>query len=231
MSTGPCQFFRMRVARLALRWGTLKAVATWIRECDEAAFCRILSPYPDFRTYNARTEKVPEDISGLLLTGGEDISQEFLHQPVPDPKLIEDANPARDEWEFPALQKALAAGLPVLAICRGLQVLNVVLGGTLHLDIPGHDSSKFDNVQPLRYAEEASVRFERVNSSHHQALDQLGRGLRVEAWHAGDNTIEQARLDDYPFCLAVQYHPERDALYQPLFDLFAAQVLREAACA
>ena len=222
----------MRVARVALRWETLKAVATWIRECDEAAFRRILAPYPEMRTYNARTEKVPEDISGLLLSGGEDISQEFLHQPVPDPKLIEGPNPQRDEWEFPALKKALEAQLPVLAICRGLQVLNVALGGTLHLDIPGHDQSKFDNVQPLKFTDDASVRVEKVNSSHHQALDKLGRGLRVEAWHRDDGTIEQARLENYPFCLGVQFHPERDSIYQPIFDLFAAQVLKkEAACA
>lgn len=209
----------------------VKAVATWIRECDEAAFRRILQPYPEVECWNARTQKVPVDIAGLLLTGGEDISREYLRQPVPDPSLIEDANPARDAWEFPALRKALHARLPILAICRGLQVLNVELGGTLHLDIPNHDNDKFNNVQPLRYAPEASIQFARVNSSHHQALDRLGHGLHVEAWHRDDNVVEQARLDNYPFCLAVQYHPERDALYQPLFDSFVEHLTREAAWA
>jgi putative glutamine amidotransferase len=97
----------------------------------------------------------------------------------------------------------------------------VALGGTLHLDIPNHDSLKFQNVQPLRYANGAALQIPRVNSSHHQALDQLGTGLEIEAWCADDDVIEQARLRDYPFGLGVQYHPERDPLYQPLFDAFA----------
>jgi putative glutamine amidotransferase len=209
----------------------LKNVATWIRECDEPAFARVLANYPEIQYWNARTQRVPKDFDGLLLSGGEDISQKFLRQPVPDPSLIQDANPARDEWEFPALAAALKAQLPILAICRGLQVLNVALGGTLHLDIPRHDDDKFNNVQPLRYTPEARIRFDRVNSSHHQALDQLGQGLVVEAWHAEDGTIEQARLENYPYCLAVQYHPERDPLYRPLFDGFIEQVTREPAWA
>jgi putative glutamine amidotransferase len=208
---------------------TLKLIGTWIRECDEPAFARMLAAYPEVRTLNARTEDVPEQLDGLLLTGGEDISPGFLRQEVPDPKLIQDANPARDEWEFAALQRALAARIPILAVCRGLQVLNVALGGTLHLDIPRHDDDRTNNVQPLRYAPQATVRFDRVNSSHHQALDRLGDGLRVEAWHAEDGTIEQARLENYPFALGAQYHPERDELYRPFFDAFIQQLTREAA--
>jgi putative glutamine amidotransferase len=207
----------------------LKTVATWIRECDEPAFARVLENYPEIKYWNARTQSVPQEIDGLLLTGGEDISEKFLRQPVPNPKLIEDANPARDEWEFPARASALKEQLPILAICRGLQVLNVALGGTLHLDIPHHDDDKFNNVQPLRYVPGAKIQFAGVNSSHHQALDKLGAGLVVEAWHAGDGTIEQAHLENYPFCLAVQYHPERDPLYRPLFDLFIEQLTREPA--
>ena len=209
----------------------LKAVATWIRECDQAAFDRTLQPYADIRFWNARIEKVPAEIAGLLLTGGEDISCEFLRQPVPDPGLIQDANPMRDAWEFPALRRALAARLPIFAICRGLQVLNVELGGTLHLDIPNHDNDRYNNVQALRYVDGAPIQIAHVNSSHHQALDRLGAGLRVEAWNDEDNIIEQARLDDYPFCLGVQYHPERDAIYRSLFDGFAGQVTREVAWA
>jgi putative glutamine amidotransferase len=202
----------------------VKNVATWIRECDEAAFQRTLSVYSSIRAWNARTESVPDKIDGLLLTGGSDISLDYLRQPVPDPAVIEDADPARDAWEFPALERALQARLPIFAICRGLQVLNVALGGTLHLDIPHHDSDKFNNVQTLRYEPGAPVQIPRVNSSHHQALDRLGAGLEVEARYEKDGVIEQARLRDYPFCLAVQYHPERDPLYRPLFDAFAAQL-------
>jgi putative glutamine amidotransferase len=163
-------------------------------------------------------------MDALLLTGGSDISLGFLRQPVPDPSLIHDADPPRDELEFPLLERALAARLPVFAICRGFQVLNVARGGTLHLDIPGHDHDRFNNVQKLHYEPEAPVRIAQVNSSHHQALDRLGDGIKVVARHEGDDVIEQVRLEGYPSLLAVQYHPERHELYQPLFDLFAGQV-------
>jgi putative glutamine amidotransferase len=187
-------------------------------------FDRVFSAYPDTRFWNARTEAVPGQIDGLLLTGGSDISHDFLRQPVPDPRLIEDPDPARDAWEFDQLAKALGQRLPFFAICRGLQLLNVALGGTLLLDIPNHDKLKFQNIQPLRYANGAPLQIPRVNSSHHQALDQLGTGLEIEAWCADDDVIEQARLRDYPFGLGVQYHPERHPLYQPLFDAFIHHV-------
>ena len=114
----------------------------------------------------------------------------------------------------------------MFAVCRGHQVLNVALGGTLHLDIPGHRTPemKTQNIQPLRYASDARHRFAHVNSSHHQAIDKLGDGLEIEAWCASDDIIEQVRLRDYPFCLGVQYHPERGPVYAPLFEDFFAHV-------
>jgi putative glutamine amidotransferase len=202
----------------------LKEIATWIRPCDEAAFARMFAPYENVRLRNARAEKIPPRFDALLLTGGEDISPKFLRQPVPDPALIENPDPIRDAWEFPILQQALRDRLPLFAICRGMQVLNVALGGTLHLHIPGHDANKFDNIQPLDYEPDATVRIPRVNSSHHQALDRLAPGLRIEARHRGDNIIEQVRLDDHPYALGVQYHPERDEIYRPLFDRFVAEI-------
>jgi len=202
----------------------LKQIATWIRECDVEPFERVFRAYPGVRLWNARTGVVPQHIDGLLLSGGSDISRDFLRQPVPDPRLIEDPDPARDAWEFDILTRAMQQRLPLFAICRGLQVLNVALGGTLHLDIPNHSKLKFQNVQPLRYANGAALQIPRVNSSHHQAIDQLGKGMEIEAWCADDNVIEQAQLRDYPFGLAVQYHPERDPLYQPLFDAFILHV-------
>ncbi len=204
----------------------MKHIATWI-EVDRNQHFDELFAHTDFRLWNARVEDVPwDDVTGLMLTGGCDISSDYLTQPVPNPGDIKHPEPARDKWEFPAVHRALEAGWPVLAICRGHQVLNVALGGTLLLDIPGHDlpEQKYGNVQELRHAAGAKLRFERVNSSHHQAIHRLGDGLEIEAWHAVDDIIEQVRLRDYPFCLAVQYHPERDALYRPLFDAFLEQV-------
>jgi putative glutamine amidotransferase len=205
----------------------LKHIATWIRECDEANFGRVFGSFPEVQLWNERTGSVPwEHMDGLLLTGGSDISLDFLRQPVPDARLIEDPDPARDAWEFEAVEKTLRQRLPLLAICRGLQVLNVALGGTLHLDIPNHAraEAKYGNIQELRYAKGVPKPFPKVNSSHHQAVARPGAGLKVEAWCADDEVIEQARLADYPFGLGVQYHPERDPLYQPLFEAFVNQV-------
>lgn len=205
----------------------MAVVISWIREKDEPLFKQFADKHSAIQLLNARTQPVDlEMVDGLLLTGGPDVSMGFLQQPVPDPAIIQDPEPERDAWEFQTVKHALNKRLPILAVCKGAQLLNVALGGTLYLDIRGHDLPEMrdQNVQPLRFAENASVRFERVNSSHHQALDQLGEGLQVEAWHAEDGIIEQVRLRDYPFALGVQYHPERDSLYAPLFAQFFAAV-------
>jgi putative glutamine amidotransferase len=117
-------------------------------------------------------------------------------------------------------------GLPILAICKGMQVLNVALGGTLKLDIPGHrsDQMKDHDIQPLRHDRAAKHQFDKVNSSHHQAVDRVADGFLVEAWCESDDIIEQMRLGDHPFAVAVQYHPERGRIYDALFEDFFSQV-------
>ena len=203
-------------------------VATWIRPKDEKWFNRAFAMHPEVRLWNALEEQVPiEKADGLLLTGGADIAPEFLRQPVPDPSVLEkDPDPIRDRWEFEAMKQALELRLPIFAICKGMQLFNVALGGTLFLDISGHDNREMrdHNVQPLRIGRNATHRFEKVNSSHHQAVDRLGDDLEVEAWCATDDIIEQMRLRDYPFALAVQYHPERDESYAPLFADFVSRL-------
>ena len=75
-----------------------------------------------------------EKMEGLLLSGGADVSPEFLHQPVPDPSILDqDADPERDRWEFEATRLTLERRLPIFAICKGMQLFNVALGGTLRL--------------------------------------------------------------------------------------------------
>jgi putative glutamine amidotransferase len=204
-----------------------RKIASWIRECDEANFARFFTGHPELELLNAR--RAPIDLAetaALLLTGGPDISAEYLRQPAPDPAVIQEPEPERDAWEFQALAAALERGVSILAVCKGMQLFNVGLGGTLKLDIRGHNlpEQKLRNIQPVRMAANSTVRFDLVNSSHHQALDTLGAGLEVEAWSAADGIIEQVRLRDYPFALGVQYHPERDMVYAPLFDLFASEI-------
>ena len=200
-----------------------------MREKDEKWFTPFFAKFPEIHVHDARKGEIDmEKMDGLLLTGGSDIAPEFLRQEVIDPKLIEEAEPARDHWELEAIPKILGRGPPVLAICRGIQVLNVALGGTLKIDIPGHrlPEQKDHDIQALRYARGAIHSFACVNSSHHQAIDQLGEGLEVEAWCATDDIIEQVRLRDYPFAVGVQYHPERGQIYDPLFDDFFSRVER-----
>ena len=202
-------------------------LGSWIRESDHDNFAQFLAPHPEIRLSNARIKPVDlSTLDGLLVTGGPDISAEFHPQPPSDLSLIQDPEPERDAWEFAAVRDAFARGLPIFAICKGLQVLNVALGGTLHFDIRGHNlpEMKLQNVQPLRFDQTARHRFERVNSSHHQALDRVADPLEVEAWHAGDGIIEQVRIRDYPWGLGVQYHPERDSIYASLFEDFFAQL-------
>lgn len=202
-------------------------LATWLRECDEAPFERFFLRRPDLQVGNARRHSIDlEAVGGVLISGGPDVSAEFHPDPPSPADLIEEPDPVRDRWDFAAVRHALDRGLPLLCICKGVQVLNLALGGSLHLDIKGHNlpEMKFNNVQPLRHDRHARFRFERVNSSHHQALDRVADELEVEAWHAEDGTIEQVRFRDYPWGVGVQFHPERDMIYSPLFDEFFAQL-------
>jgi putative glutamine amidotransferase len=210
----------------------MRHVISWIREKDEGMFGSFFTGHSGVELKNARREQPDLDtMDGLLLTGGADICAAYLRQPVSQLELgliEEDAEADRDAFEFAAVQTALERGVPILTVCKGTQVLNVALGGTLHLDIPGHDlpEMKSHNVQPLRFSAKASIRFDRVNSSHHQALDKLGTGLEVEAWCRSDSVIEQVRLKDYPYAMGVQYHPERDSSYKALFEQFLGEVER-----
>jgi len=202
-------------------------LATWIRDCDQRWFVQLFARWPGVVVHNARESAVDLDaVDALLLTGGGDISAEFLAQKVTQPECITDTDPPRDRWEFSALREILSANKPLLAICRGLQVLNVVTGGTLHLHVPGHDNAETANIQKIRYDSRAVHRFSAVNSSHHQAIDTPGDGIIVEGWSSEDGIIEQARLRNYPFGIGVQYHPERHSQYQSLFDDFYEHIVR-----
>jgi putative glutamine amidotransferase len=203
----------------------MKTVATWMREKDEALFACAFTFAPQVQLLNARTSAIdPTFADALLLTGGGDVGPQFLAQPIPDPSPILGVDSARDQWEFAALQSFFRLDRPILAICRGHQVLNVALGGTLMLDIPDHGlpEQSHQNVQRLRHAVgvPASRTFPGVNSSHHQAVDRLGVDLEIEAWCVSDGIVEQMRHRSHPWCVGVQYHPERHPSYEALFRSF-----------
>jgi putative glutamine amidotransferase len=166
-------------------------------------------------------ERVLDGLDGLVITGGRDIDP-AAYGHVKHPATDEPARD-RDAWEFALLRGALARRLPVLGICRGAQVLNVALGGTLHQHLPdivGHVKHQVGNavftttsvqtVPGTRVAALVGTGTE-AQCYHHQGIAELGQGLLASA-RDGDGVIEAIELDQAvsgaTFCVAVQWHPE-----------------------
>jgi putative glutamine amidotransferase len=159
-------------------------------------------------------------LDGLLLVGGGDVDP-VRYGALPHAKTGR-VFPARDVAELALLHGALELGLPILGICRGLQLLNVALGGTLHQHVPdvvghgGHSGGEGTFARHdvhLRAGSGLARALNRttldVPSLHHQAIDRLGTGLMATAW-SDDGLIEAAELDGHPFTVGVQWHPEAD---------------------
>lgn len=174
--------------------------------------------------------------SGLLLTGGSDVNPARYGEaiaPETDPPDDE-----RDGMEADLIDESIQRDFPLLAICRGLQILNVHLGGSLaqHLDDGlGHQVRTPDRSLPTHLidietgtllAAIAGQPQWKVNSRHHQAAIRIGDGLRVCARHASDGTVEALEIPDRRFILGIQWHPEDQALTDQqqlkLFRSFAA---------
>lgn len=187
---------------------------------------------------SASMRRLADDLQGLLLTGGGDMDPALFGE-TPHATLY-DVAPSRDTLETSVLHVALGRGLPVLAVCRGVQVLNVALGGSLHQDVgtdPGTQmphSQKEPRDQPThkvkltpgcRLATTLGADELEVNSMHHQAIKRLGRGLTAVAW-APDQIVEGAEIGDPSrFVLGVQWHPEELVGHsEPARRLFAALV-------
>ncbi len=172
-------------------------------------------------------------VRGLVLTGGEDVAPD-RYGSAPHPRLG-DVDPVRDAAELALIAAARALGLPILAICRGIQILNVALGGTLYQDLdterPGPVPHSDETSRHAVRVEAGSLlertlgtRSATVNSRHHQAIRDLAPGLKATAW-ADDGVIEGAEPADAtePWIVAVQWHPE-DLTERALFDGFARAV-------
>ncbi len=185
-------------------------------------------------------------LDGIILTGSRSNVQPSLYGGPPHPEgTPEDAR--RDALTLPMIRAAIAAGLPVLAICRGLQELNVALGGSLHQrlqDLPGRidHSTPIVPLARMRTAKAHAVRVVAgswlhrvagareiaVNSLHNQGIDRLAPGLVVEGT-APDGTIEAVRVASAPgFAVGVQWHPEydheTDAVSRRIFEAFGEAV-------
>jgi gamma-glutamyl-gamma-aminobutyrate hydrolase PuuD len=164
------------------------------------------------------TDALIERIDGLMLTGGVDVDARLFgaerHPKAQRPDEV------RDEFELALLSAAAQRRTPVLAICRGLQVLNVARGGTLfqhlpdvvkndsHMSVPGIYGRHRVRVEPSSRVGELLGRPEAVvPTHHHQGVDRIGEGLVAGAW-ADDGTVEALEDPDLPFLVGVQWHPE-----------------------
>lgn len=179
----------------------------------------LLPPQP---VDDAIVERVLDGLDGLVITGGRDVDPAAYGHPPH--RSTDQPGRDRDGWEFALLHGALARGLPVLGICRGAQVVNVALGGTLHQHLPdvlgytGHQAGNAafttSDIRTVPGTRLAALIGESSDAQcyHHQAIDAVGRGLVISAQDGIDGVIEAVEIDParYPdnWLLAVQWHPE-----------------------
>jgi len=211
---------------------------TKLRDYEES----ILRAGGEVRVLNRESDRpadVMRAVDGLLLPGGGDILPSIYGEAAH--RTYAAAEPGRDDYELELARRAIEGNVPLLAICRGIQVLNVARGGSLVQDIPdqvggsvnhtlrepavaiAHDvwiteGSLLDRLMRERLDSDACP----VNSRHHQALNTLGEGLTVSAT-APDGVIEAVEDPTRHFCLGVQWHPEnfyRTGEFRALFEAF-----------
>lgn len=171
---------------------------------------------------NMRLRDYARELDGLVLQGGADLSPASYGEEPLQPEWAGDR--MRDDYEIELFNEFFEAGKPVLGVCRGIQLINVALGGTLYQDLPtqvGEQTTHRDRavyegnyhdvrIEPASglarlYPERQSAC---VNSLHHQAVRKLGRDLVVEARSSADEVIEAVRLRGRSYVLGVQWHPE-----------------------
>ena len=202
----------------------------YLRAVEKAGGLPLVVPPMDLET----VEPLLAQVAGVCLSGGPDLDP-VAYGAEPDPSLGP-VNDALDRFEIELARQADARGLPLLAICRGMQTLNVARGGTLHQHLPdrpgattAHRQSEPGTevthhvriAQGSRLASTMDSEAAEVNSFHHQAIDRLGAGLRAVAWST-DGVIEGVEAPARDFLIAVQWHaetldrPEQSALFEGL---------------
>jgi putative glutamine amidotransferase len=209
--------------------------ADYVRSLERSGALPVV--LPPLRPEHA--EAVLERLDGLVLSGGVDVDP-ALYGRARHPKLG-CVDRERDEFELALTRHALERDLPILAICRGQQLLNVATRGTLIQDIPSELRGAVRHAAPgprtrLSHPVEVATASRlgeilgrgplSVNSFHHQAIDRLGEGLVVSGRCPADGVIEAVEMKDRAFVLGVQWHPEsfwkEPVSFQALFDAHAA---------
>jgi len=216
--------------------GLLELRETYVRCVERAGALAVILPAGS----PADAPALLDRLDGLLLSGGVDVDPELFGEPR-DPRLRR-VDRRRDDFEIALVREALSRDLPILAICRGAQVLNVATGGTLVQDIPSviTGGERHERAEP-RWQEAHQVDVSvgtrlssllgegriPVNSIHHQGVARLGEGVVVSARCPDDDVIEAIEMPGRRFVLGVQWHPEAfwsvsDA-FQCLFDAHAEE--------
>jgi putative glutamine amidotransferase len=213
-------------SRVHARWNAWDQAADLVPrdytdQIQRAGGIAVLLP-PDPRTSDD-PEPWLDVLDGLILTGGADVDPS-LYGAEPHPSTDE-AAPDRDAFEIALARGAMARDLPLLGICRGMQVMNVARGGTLIQHLPddfGHDDHRralgtFDNADhEVRLADGSLARrvageaIHSTKSHHHQGVDRIGEGLEVTGWATIDDLPETLEDRSCGFALGVQWHPEVD---------------------
>lgn len=213
----------------------------YVRRVERAGGLPLLLPHVHFHRHE-QIEQMAAICDGLLLTGGDDVHPKYYNQEWYNAGVPIAAE--RDEFEMPLTELFLSTGKPILAICRGIQLINVIMGGTLVQDIPHfigsthHSQTDPTGVPTHQVQVEENCRLARifngdiidVNSHHHQCLDRVADGLRVVA-RSEEGIIEAVEHASHPYLMAVQWHPERLGvdryLHQELFDDFIRAVTEQ----
>jgi putative glutamine amidotransferase len=199
---------------------------TYLRTLDAAGAIPVVLP----PTGTDHLGPLLERLDGLCLSGGPDLDPAAYGAPDRHTELGP-TEPRLDAFELSLVRMGLQRGLPILAICRGSQALNVACGGTLHQHVPGHRQTEAATEPTHEVEIESRSRLHRmvrtrtlaVNSFHHQAVDVLGDGLRVVAT-ALDGTIEAIEGDG--FLVGVQWHAETLMAHMPLFEALVTAASR-----
>lgn len=187
--------------------------------------------------------KLLASCDGLILTGGEDVVPSYYGKTSDSARC--ETNPGRDVLEFALIRRAMELKIPVLGICRGQQILNVAMGGTLVVDIPtDHPSTVIhrcdDYTKCFHHVDldkssmlMAICRSDTgwVTTNHHQAVEKIAPAFRAVAWSPDSiiEAIEYAEPSKKPFLQAVQWHPERMTADNPLSDPLMKAFLKSAA--
>jgi putative glutamine amidotransferase len=226
-----------------------QSVAHWMMDCGAMV---VMIPTVETQSVVRRSDLSVRDyaqmLDGLILQGGADIDPvAYGEQRTP---AVGPTDPVRDRFEMDLLNAFADEGKPVLGICRGMQLINVACGGSLHHDLTTAGATALSHYLPQAYDEHAhalrlrengwlqslygGVASARVNSIHHQGVKVLGKGLQIEAW-SEDGVIECIRRDEGSFMVGVQWHPEfHDARFAdllptaPLLSAFVAAAKKAA---